>query len=158
MAGKQEGGQGGGHMQPGQNAGDTVYMQPPRKSGFRGTGKLIIIDEGEFHEIDLASFGKDRLNIGRDPAKNDIVLRSPIVSGVHGRLKLEGGRMFLADVGSKNGIYQKKANRFQKIDPMKYHWLSAAENIFRIDMPEADQNQKHTVVLFFTSGEYPGRW
>ena len=158
MAGKQEGGQGGGHMQPGQNAGDTVYMQPPRKSGFRGTGKLIIIDEGEFHEIDLASFGKDRLNIGRDPAKNDIVLRSPIVSGVHGRLKLEGGRMFLADVGSKNGIYQKKANRFQKIDPMKYHWLSAAENIFRIDMPEADQNQKHTVVLFFKSGEYPGSW
>ncbi len=50
---------------------------------------LIIIDNfGKIQEVPLESFGKDRLILGSDPVQCDIVIRSNIISHVHGKLKL----------------------------------------------------------------------
>jgi hypothetical protein len=41
--------------------------------------------------------------VGRDAARCQIVLSEPRVSAVHGRLKIEGGRLLVMDDGSNNG-------------------------------------------------------
>ena len=49
---------------------------------------LIIIDNfGKIQEVPLESFGKDRLILGSDPVQCDIVIRSNIISHVHGNLQ-----------------------------------------------------------------------
>ncbi len=138
------------------NNNDTLYMQQGRDIGHGGSGKLVIIEGDSFQEIDLQSFGKEKLFIGRDRDRNDIVLKSPIVSAVHGKLKMEGGRVYLADLNSSNGIFQKKENSFEKMVPMKYYPLMGSDNIFRIDMPGS--GQQNTVVFFFSSHMSRGVW
>ncbi len=142
-------------MQQRQDAEHTVYM-PKQKEHIRiGDRKMIIIEGGMFQEVDLAELGKDSLFIGRN-AENDIVLHSPIVSAVHAYVKLEGDKVYFADMNSSNGIYQKREKSFEKILPMKYYLLPPGESIFRIDMP--DSGQRNTVVLFFTSSGSKGTW
>ena len=47
---------------------------------------LTIIDtRGDIRELNLDSFQKSVLLLGRDPAQCDIVIPEPIVSKVHGR-------------------------------------------------------------------------
>ncbi len=46
---------------------------------------------------------RDTVTIGREP-DNDIVLDYPMISGYHAQLIVEGGRTFLQDAGSANGI------------------------------------------------------
>jgi pSer/pThr/pTyr-binding forkhead associated (FHA) protein len=41
--------------------------------------------------------------VGRDAARCQIVLSEPRVSGVHARLKIEGGSLYVFDEGSNNG-------------------------------------------------------
>ena len=49
---------------------------------------LIIIDNfGKIQEVPLESCGQDRLILGSDPVQCDIVIRSNIISHVHGKLK-----------------------------------------------------------------------
>lgn len=139
-----------------QDNSNTIYMQKEQDIGSSAKGRLIIIDGTSFEEIDLMSFGKDRLFIGRDPAKNDIVLRSPIVSSVHGKIKIQEGRIYFADMNSSNGTYQKRELTFEKMAPMKYYPLETADNIFRIDMP--GDRQRNTVVLFFCTHLASGTW
>lgn len=143
-------------MTAGQKQDNTVFVSPEQLKPNTGSSRLVIVEEGEFHEYDLASFGKERLFIGRDPEKNDIVLHSPIVSAVHAKIKLEGGRVYLADLKSKNGIAIKRMNRFEKIQPMKYYPLQTVETICRIDMPQV--GREHTVVCFFSCQDTPGGW
>ena len=65
---------------------------------------LIIIDNfGKIQEVPLESFGKDRLILGSDPVQCDIVIRSNIISHVHGKLKFMGPRVLFADLNSTNG-------------------------------------------------------
>ena len=66
---------------------------------------LIIIDNfGKIQEVPLESFGKDRLILGSDPVQCDIVIRSNIISHVHGKLKFMGPRVLFADLNSTNGV------------------------------------------------------
>lgn len=46
---------------------------------------------------------RDTVTIGREP-DNDITLDYPMVSGYHAQLIVEGGRTFIQDAGSANGI------------------------------------------------------
>ena len=75
-----------------------------QQSGFENAEKrLIIIDVfGKVQEINLDQFHKTRLLMGRLP-ENDIVINALVVSGVHGKFKIDGNRLLYADLNSKNG-------------------------------------------------------
>ena len=67
---------------------------------------LLVIMEGEsIREYSLSSFGKSCINIGRDQEKNDICLKSGLVSHRHGRIIFDEGKVFYEDLESNNGTY-----------------------------------------------------
>jgi len=45
------------------------------------------------------------INLGRDPAINDLVLDDETISAQHARIKLEGGQYVLYDLASTNGTF-----------------------------------------------------
>ena len=49
-------------------------------------------------------FGDQPITLGRDP-KNALVLRDEGISQVHAEVRLEGTRLHLRDLGSKNGTF-----------------------------------------------------
>ena len=58
----------------------------------------------------------ERIRIGRDPARNDIVYPSetPGVSGVHCEILYRAGQLYVRDVGSSNGTYLQRG-QMQKL-------------------------------------------
>lgn len=72
----------------------------------QGGNDLLILDgQGTVREISLNKFSKTRIHIGRDGTKNEIILTSPAVSREHGKIKLDQGKAYYADMGSSNGTY-----------------------------------------------------
>lgn len=61
------------------------------------------------YSVTLSSHGKDVLTFGRS-AENDIVLASHLVSRNHGRMLRQGGKWFIEDLGSTNGLIFNNAN------------------------------------------------
>ena len=55
-------------------------------------------------EYNLMVFGKETITFGRDDT-NDIMIASDIVSRRHGHFTVTGGRCYIADDSSTNGIY-----------------------------------------------------
>ncbi len=138
-----------------ENENNTIYVPRGKVLGTAGRGKLIILEGSSFSEIDLNSFGESRLFLGRDPGRNHIVLHSPIVSAVHGKIKIENGNFFFADMNSTNGIFMNHDNRFEKLQTMQYYPL-IGDKIFRIDAQEG--NNQFSVVLFFSMQTSLGEW
>lgn len=66
---------------------------------------IMINSQGEMRQINLASFRKDYVTIGRGSRENDIVIPDSIVSSVHGYLVNRNGRFYYKDLKSKNGSY-----------------------------------------------------
>lgn len=66
---------------------------------------IMINSQGEMRQINLASFRKDYVTIGRGSRENDIVIPDSIVSSVHGYLVNRNGRFYYKDLNSKNGSY-----------------------------------------------------
>lgn len=67
---------------------------------------LTIIDtRGDIRELNLDSFQKSVLLLGRDPAQCDIVIPEPIVSKVHGRFELGPDQVRYQDLDSRNGTF-----------------------------------------------------
>ncbi len=81
---------------------------------------LIVSKQEGIQDVHLKDFGKNRLQIGRDPGSCDIVVTSPVVSGVHGRIKIDNGHVFFGDMNSTNGTYILKSGSYIKTQPMKY--------------------------------------
>ena len=128
-----------------------------QQSGFENAEKrLIIIDVfGKVQEINLDQFHKTRLLMGRLP-ENDIVINALVVSGVHGKFKIDGNRLLYADLNSKNGTivdvdgyhYFMRGNR-------KYYELHSG-NMLRVqaDNTSADKS----VLILYTSSRTEGVW
>ena len=55
-------------------------------------------------EYNLMAFGKETVSFGRDDT-NDIMIASDIVSRRHGHFTVSGGRCYITDDSSTNGIY-----------------------------------------------------
>lgn len=64
--------------------------------------KIIILERGKKKRI--VTIDGDKATIGRTP-KNGVVLPKPNVSKLHARLKLDGDKLMIEDMGSTNGTY-----------------------------------------------------
>lgn len=134
-----------------------VEQEYGQQSGLENAEKrLIIIDVfGKVQEINLDQFHKTRLLMGRLP-ENDIVINALVVSGVHGKFKIDGNRLLYADLNSKNGTvvdvdgyhYFMRGNR-------KYYELHSG-NMLRVqaDNTSADKS----VLILYTSSRTEGVW
>jgi hypothetical protein len=87
-----------------------VYDPIPELVTVDGTRHFVRFLTGEYagQEIELS---QDGITIGRDPARANLVLGSPQISGQHVRLSLHSdsdGRLIVEDLGSTNGTYIKQ--------------------------------------------------
>lgn len=85
-------------------AAKTMILRPGQPPPGLAIGWLIFMGgdmNGRQHEI-KAQEGTT-VSIGRETQGNDLVLTSPAVSRQHAKLKVEGGKVFLYDLGSTSG-------------------------------------------------------
>lgn len=79
-----------------------------------------------------------QVRIGRDPARNDLVYpaNAPGVSGAHCVVKVEGGQLWLTDLGSSHGTYlngrKLAANQALPLNPGDRFWLGSENEMFQI--------------------------
>lgn len=122
----------------------------------REANRLLILSGSKFQEYDLNQFGKDRLYFGRDAAKCDIVLPMSTVSNVHGKIKIQNGRVYAADLNSTNGTYLYDESQFRKMVPNQYYEKDSGDWILKMDAK--GQTGQKSVVLVFTNSEKKGAW
>jgi len=89
----------------------TVGGWSPRPAQTYASGQVVTIFAGNNAPVsyNLANYGKSIVTFGREPG-NDIVIPSTLVSRQHGRFTFSGGKWYIEDAGSTNGIiynYQK---------------------------------------------------
>lgn len=108
---------------------------------------LTIFDgENAPYMVDLTSFGKEEVMLGR-AAQNDIVLRSPIVSGQHIKFALSKGMCILYDCQSTNGVYVENT-RVSNV-------MLQVGNIIRI-IGGGDSAENSVLILFGIEGKSSG--
>lgn len=80
-----------------------------------------------------------QVRIGRDPARNDLVYpaNTPGVSGAHCVLTVEGGQLWLKDLGSSHGTFLAGGNRLTADQPVRLSpgdrfWLGSEKEMFQI--------------------------
>lgn len=66
---------------------------------------IILNTKGNLEEINLSTFHKNQLRIGRDKAVCDIVIPDPIISKTHGEIIFADGKVYYRDNNSTNGTY-----------------------------------------------------
>ena len=121
-----------------------------------GIGNLIIIDTtGSIREINLGSFGRTRLTIGRNP-DNDIVIQSKIISGTHGKFKIDRGRLLYADLNSVNGTIVDADGYRQKLRGNQRYRQLKSGNMLRIQ--PHDSRVDNSILILYTSGRTEGAW
>ncbi|MBQ1397274.1 MAG: FHA domain-containing protein, partial [Clostridia bacterium] len=99
-------------------------------------------------EYNLMAFGKETVSFGRDDT-NDIMIASDIVSRRHGHFTVSGGRCYITDDSSTNGIYvngkritqvELKDGDSIRIDDMEQSLYSGISMVFSDKNSGADWN------------------
>lgn len=132
----------------------TIYQEMP--TDLRRASKVIVLAGNQFREYDLNHFGKDRIYFGRNEAQNDIVIPIGTVSGSHGKIKIQNGDIYVADLESSNGTYFFDGTQYVRMKPNKYYKKTRSDWIFRIDSQK--KNSDHSAVVIFTNSETQGSW
>lgn len=132
----------------------TIYQEMP--TDLRCASKVIVLAGNQFREYDLNHFGKDRIYFGRNEAQNDIVIPIGTVSGSHGKIKIQNGDIYVADLESSNGTYFFDGTQYVRMKPNKYYKKTRSDWIFRIDSQK--KNSNHSAVVIFTNSETQGAW
>lgn len=132
----------------------TIYQEMP--TDLRRASKVIVLAGNQFREYDLNQFGKDRIYFGRNEAQNDIVIPIGTVSGSHGKIKIQNGDIYVADLESSNGTYFFDGAQYVRMKPNKYYKKTRSDWIFRIDSRK--KNSDHSAVVIFTNSETQGAW
>lgn len=132
----------------------TIYQEMP--TDLRRASKVIVLAGNQFREYDLNHFGKDRIYFGRNEAQNDIVIPIGTVSGSHGKIKIQNGDIYVADLESSNGTYFFDGTQYVRMKPNKYYKKTRSDWIFRIDSQK--KNSDHSAVVIFTNSETRGSW
>lgn len=132
----------------------TIYQEMP--TDLRRASKVIVLAGNQFREYDLNHFGKDRIYFGRNEAQNDIVIPIGTVSGSHGKIKIQNGDIYVADLESSNGTYFFDGTQYVRMKPNKYYKKTRSDWIFRIDSQK--KNSNHSAVVIFTNSETQGSW
>ncbi len=112
---------------------------------------LLILSPSEgVREISLYEYGKSRLFIGRNPEKVDIVVQSPLVSAVHGKIKIENGNVYLADIGSTNGTCMMIRGGFIRMKVNRYFGPLREGNMFLLggDGKKTERNKGAVLLIF----------
>ena len=119
------------------------------------SGMIMTVFDGQEkpRSIKLDSFHKNVITFGRNPG-NDIVLKSMLVSGDHGRFRLVDGTWMIEDKGnympsgSTNGpIYNNASIRHRRL---------AEGDFIRID--NGIETISTGVLFVFSTGESDNRW
>lgn len=117
-------------------------------------GSLVTIFDGTNAPqiINLNQFGKGFVYFGRDP-KNDIVLKSHLVSGQHGRFVYQGGAWIMEDKAayqspSTNGLIYNNASIVSRI--------VTEGDFIRID--DGIETISEGVLFVFSSAESDNKW
>lgn len=132
----------------------TIYQEMP--TDLRRASKVIVLAGNQFREYNLNQFGKDRIYFGRNEAQNDIVIPIGTVSGSHGKIKIQNGDIYVADLESSNGTYFFDGTQYVRMKPNKYYKKTRSDWIFRIDSRK--KNSDHSAVVIFTNSETQGAW
>lgn len=132
----------------------TIYQE--MSTDLRRASKVIVLAGNQFREYDLNQFGKDRIYFGRNEAQNDIVIPIGTVSGSHGKIKIQNGDIYVADLESSNGTYFFDGIQYVRMKPNKYYKKTRSDWIFRIDSRK--KNSDHSAVVIFTNSEAQGSW
>lgn len=99
------------------------------------------------YTVRLAPNGKTVMTFGR-AEDNDIILGSHLVSRHHGRFSLVGGKWFIEDMGSTNGLIYNDANIRRK--------ELGDGDFIRID--DGVETVQNGVLFVFSSGESTSKW
>ena len=132
---------------------DQIYGGQP---GILPGKYLIILDTyGAVKELPLESFGKTRIYFGRK-SDNDIVVPASMVSGQHGKFKIDHNRLLYADLGSTNGTIL-EADGYQRIlkGNQKYYEMHSGD-MLRIQ-PEESAPDNSILILYMDSSS-EGVW
>ncbi|MCD8021089.1 MAG: FHA domain-containing protein [Clostridiales bacterium] len=120
-------------------------------------GLLIIGPSGGMQEIALSQFGRTRLFIGRDPSKADIPVSSPVVSGVHAKLKIENGYLYFADVNSTNGTWMMNHGTFASLVKNRYVGPLKEGTMFVLGAGGVRQEKNKDAVLVIITNAQKGK-
>lgn len=85
----------------------------------------------------------------------DIVIQSARY-GSHGKIKIQNGDIYVADLESSNGTYFFDGTQYVRMKPNKYYKKTRSDWIFRIDSQK--KNSNHSAVVIFTNSETQGSW
>lgn len=133
----------------------TTYVTSQGDS--RQSRRLIILAGMDMQSYDLQMMGKDRLFFGRDASQCDIVINSPVISRVHGKIKMQKGKLLVADMGSTNGMYIFEGQHYNAMQPRTYYKKMASDLILRVES-RRPENRNQTVVFVFTNSDNQGAW
>lgn len=133
----------------------TMYIASGQEEG-QGR-RLLVLAGAQMQEYDLKNFRKNRIYFGRDGEHCDIVIDCPIISRIHGKIKLEDGHLWLGDVGSTNGMYLYHERTYMKMQPQRYYRKDSGDLIVRIESGQGGE-ERNRVVLVFTNSDQRSTW
>ena len=128
-------------------------MKSTRRENF-----LIVIDcDMEIREVNINALRKNKISFGRD-ASNNIVLKSGIVSKIHGYLEFVDDKLYLYDNNSTNGIYvNSKLYKSDEAGAGEVHELHDGD-IIRIDNGDPKNSHSMGVLMLYTTIRSSGSW
>lgn len=131
---------------------ETEYMDVGQyvQSRVKNPALLILSPLEGVREVPLYQYEKSRLFIGRNPEKADITVQSPLVSAIHGKIKIENGKVYLADVGSTNGTCVMYHGGFVRIKVNKYFGPLKEGAMFLMggDGRKTEKNKEAVLLIF----------
>lgn len=131
---------------------ETEYMDVGQyvQSRVKNPALLILSPSEGVREVPLYQYEKSRLFIGRNPEKADITVQSPLVSAVHGKIKIENGKVYLADIGSTNGTCVMYHGGFVRIKVNKYFGPLKEGAMFLMggDGRKTEKNKEAVLLIF----------
>lgn len=122
----------------------------------RQDGCLLVLSGMEMREYYLSDFHKDRIYFGRDRESCDIVIDNPMISRVHGKIKMTDGGVWVGDVGSTNGMYLYQGRTYKRMQPKQYYQKNHGDLIIRIESRHGNHSDRKVVLVFTDSIQRSG--
>ena len=80
---------------------ETLASRPSPSPGIHGKIEVVIGSQ----QVSSYLITDNPLLVGRDPAQSLVVIQEPIVSKLHCQIFARGGKVFVKDLHSTNGVY-----------------------------------------------------
>ena len=134
-----------------------VYDESDRRSPTSVTrlGLLLVSKNKGIEEVDLASFHKEAVSIGRNQQKNDVCIPSAVISSVHVQIIQKNGAYFLVDPGSTNGTFYLNHGSYVRIENHRMIGPLADGMVFLLgsNRHATDSNHESVLMIITSAGE-----